>query len=83
MTNVKKSKIIQVGLTEDIESLKSLRTEPSLVYGGERWPTGGKEFRPIAAVEMKCYRRIVGNTRRDRAGNGKIRHELGQFHTQG
>ena len=46
----------------------------SLIYEGESWPVWGKdEFLlewQLMVVEMKCYRRTVGNIKQDRVRNG-------------
>ena len=52
--------------------------EPVLLYGGESWPARGQDIRSIGAVEMKCYRRIMGKTRRERIRNERIREALKQ-----
>jgi hypothetical protein len=38
---------------------------PVLLYGSESWPTQEKHVRRITATEMRCYRKIVGKTKRD------------------
>ncbi|PSN34137.1 hypothetical protein C0J52_26432, partial [Blattella germanica] len=52
--------------------------EPVLLYGGENWTVGGRDIRSVGTVEMKCYRRIMGKTRRDRIRNDRIRESLKQ-----
>ncbi|PSN42857.1 hypothetical protein C0J52_16199 [Blattella germanica] len=52
--------------------------EPVLLYGGESWSVGGRDIRSVRTVEMKCYRRIMGKTRRDRIRNDRIRASLKQ-----
>lgn len=52
--------------------------EPVLLYGGESWSVGGRDIRSVGTVEMKCYRRIMGKTRRDRIRNDRIRESLKQ-----
>lgn len=52
--------------------------EPVLLYGGESWPARGADIKSIGTVEMKCYRRIMGKTRRDRIRNDRIREDLKQ-----
>ena len=58
-------------------------TKQYILYGGGSRPSIGKEFRQTRNLEMKCYRRIIGSTRQERARNGIIKDELGQFHIEG
>jgi dUTPase len=51
---------------------------PILLYGSERWPTQQKHVSRITATEMKCYRKIVGKTKRDRVRSDRIREQVGQ-----
>ena len=53
--------------------------EPTLLYGAESWPVRNQEISNITAVEMKCYRRIIGKTRRDRIRNERVREKLKQM----
>ena len=71
-----------LGLKRDITKTKlqvyKSVIEPVLLYGGESWPARGQDIRSIGTVEMKCYRRIMGKTRRDRIRNDGIREGLKQ-----
>jgi hypothetical protein len=37
-----------------------------LLHGSESWPTQQKHVSRITATEMRCYRNMVGKTKRDR-----------------
>jgi hypothetical protein len=41
-------------------------TAPILLYGNESWPTQEKHVSRITATEMRCYRKVVGKTKRHR-----------------
>ena len=51
---------------------------PVLLYRGESWPARGQDIRSIGTVEMKCYRNIMGKTRRGRIRTERIREGLKQ-----
>jgi hypothetical protein len=51
---------------------------PVLLYGSESWPTQEKHVSRITATEMRCYRKIVGKTKRDRVRSERIREQVGQ-----
>jgi hypothetical protein len=44
-----------------------------LLYGSENWPTQEKHVSRITATEMRCYRKIVGKTKRDQVRSERIR----------
>jgi hypothetical protein len=48
------------------------------LYGSERWSTQEKHVSRITATEMRCYRKIVGKTKRDRVRTERIREQVGQ-----
>ena len=52
---------------------------PTLLYGCETWPLQQKYIDKVTTVEQKCYRKIIGKTRRDRvrreATRGKVSQE--------
>ena len=52
--------------------------EPTLLYGSESWPVTEGKISSITAIEMKCYRRIAGKTKRDMIRNERIREGLKQ-----
>lgn len=49
--------------------------EPILLYGAESWVAHKNEVSQVNAVQMKCCRRMVGKTRRDRIRNDTIREQ--------
>jgi hypothetical protein len=51
---------------------------PTLIYGAESWPLTTRHENRIIVTEMKCLRRIVGKTRRDKWRNNRIRETLDQ-----
>ncbi|XP_039276101.1 uncharacterized protein LOC120349670 [Nilaparvata lugens] len=51
--------------------------EPIMLYGSESWPIKSCHENKIRTVEMKCHRKSVGKTRRDRIRNTRIREEVG------
>jgi hypothetical protein len=51
---------------------------PVLLYGSESWPTQEKHVIRITATGMRCYRKIVGKTKRDRVRSERIREQVGQ-----
>ena len=51
---------------------------PTLTYGAESCPLTTKHGRRIIATEMKFLRRIMGNSRRDKWRNNRIRETLDQ-----
>jgi hypothetical protein len=51
---------------------------PILLYASESWPTQEKHVSRRAATEMRCYRKIVGKTQRDRVRSERIREQVGQ-----
>jgi hypothetical protein len=51
---------------------------PVLLYGSESWPTQEKHVSRITATEMRCERKIVGKTKRDRVRSERIREQVGQ-----
>lgn len=51
--------------------------QPILQYGAESWVTNKNEIGQETAMQMKCCRRIMGKTRRDRIRNETIREQVG------
>jgi hypothetical protein len=51
---------------------------PILLYGSGSWPTQQKHVTRITATEMRCWRKIVGKTKRDRMRSERIREQVGQ-----
>jgi hypothetical protein len=51
---------------------------PVLLYGSESWSTQDKHVSRITATEMRCHRKIVGKTKRDRVRGERIREQVGQ-----
>jgi hypothetical protein len=49
-----------------------------LLRGSESWSTQEKHVSRITATEMRCYRKIVGKTKRDRLRSERIREQVGQ-----
>lgn len=54
---------------------------PITLYGTESLALQDKHLSRITAVEMRCMRRMIGKTRRDRIRNERIREEVGQKRT--
>jgi hypothetical protein len=51
---------------------------PILFYRSESWPTQEKHVSRITTTEIRCYRKIVGKTKRDRVRSERIREQVGQ-----
>ncbi|XP_039298113.1 uncharacterized protein LOC120354733 [Nilaparvata lugens] len=51
--------------------------EPILLYGSASWPMRSCHENKIRTVEMKCHRKTLGRTKRDRIRNTRIREEVG------
>jgi hypothetical protein len=51
---------------------------PVLLYGSESWPTQEKHVSRITATEIKCYRKIVGKTKRDQVRSERTGKQVGQ-----
>jgi hypothetical protein len=49
-----------------------------LLRGSESWSTQEKHVSRITATEMRCYRKIVGKTKRDRLRSERIREQVGR-----
>jgi hypothetical protein len=49
-----------------------------LSYGSESWPTQEKRVSRITATEMRCYRKIVGKTKRDQVRSERFREQARQ-----
>jgi Pyruvate/2-oxoacid:ferredoxin oxidoreductase gamma subunit len=54
---------------------------PSLCYHCQTWTLTAQENRKIIATEMRCLRRILNITRRDRIRNDEIRRRVGVIPT--
>jgi hypothetical protein len=66
-----------VDLQTKIQIYKSVHI-PALTYGAESWHLTTRHESRITATEMKFLRRIVGQTRRDKWRNNRIRETLDQ-----
>jgi hypothetical protein len=48
------------------------------LYGSESWTRQQKHVSRRTATEMRCYRKIVGKTKRDGVRSERIREQVGQ-----
>ena len=81
MNNIKLSKIWQskkINISTKVKLYKSLVTSIAL-YGCESWTLNSESERRIQAFEMKCLRRILGVSYRERKTNEYVWNKITSF----
>lgn len=92
LNRVKKATTAYYGMNSTIMGKKEISNKtklqiynavmvPITLYGTESLALQDKHLSRITAVEMRCMRRMIGKTRRDRIRNERIREEVGQKRT--
>ena len=50
---------------------------PTALYGAEAWGMRNAERRKVNVLKMKCFRNLVGESRKDRVRNEEVRRRAG------